>query len=756
MSSTSVTATAPAAAREERPAQDGPPDPARRPVPLNAFGAAFGLTGLAGTWTTAAGTLGAPAWIGEAVWALAALVGSATLATYVARAGRWRDVGADLRHPVLGPFAALVPVTLGLHGAHLAVRTPTLGRALVLVAAVGAVAFGAWFVGRMLTEPREPAVVHGGYLLPTVAASFLVGQSLAAVGHPLAGTAFVAAGVLFWLLVGAVVVARLLTGPALAAPLLPTLAIVSAPPAVAGNAWWVVAGAPGAGGLAGAPMHLALVGTMLALLLPHLTLLRRYARLPFATGFWAFTFTAASSATYAVHVLGVVGGPTATAGSWTAVVAATALIAGIGARSLVALTGALRRRAALSQRDGVLDGGVRARLALVGVVAASVGVAFGAGAGSPLLVLDQESWGFPAWQLTAAFSIYAVTLLGTLLIAGRLSDHVGRRPVLVGSLLLLLAAGALFVTADHIAWIVLARAVQGVATGAATSTFTALIIELAPARARQALTVTTSAAPVAGLGLGAFLTGAAVEHASRPTVLVFGLLSVLLVLGIAATLAARETVARRPGAWASLRPRVAVPRPARHALAVLAPLVAAGWMYSGLFLGLVPSIDRDVLGITGPTASAGLVALQPVAAALAGVVAMRVTATRGARAGALLLVAGAVLAASAVHEASVPLLAVAAIIGGAGQGAAFGSVVRILAPLVGTEYRGGLMAAVYLIAYTGYGAPVLIAGAVTGRAGLATTAIAYTSVVAALAGWAVLARVLDGRRPLVHVPASCD
>ena len=41
---------------------------------------------------------------------------------------------------------------------------------------------------------------------------------------------------------------------------------------------------------------------------------------------------------------------------------------------------------------------------LAGVVVASIAVAFGAGAGSPLLIVYQAEWGFPDWQLTAAFT----------------------------------------------------------------------------------------------------------------------------------------------------------------------------------------------------------------------------------------------------------------------------------------------------------------------------------------------------------------
>ncbi|WP_425953724.1 hypothetical protein [Xylanimonas sp. McL0601] len=319
------------------------PLPGSRPrVALNAFGAAFGLSGLAGTWTAVGKELGGPRWVGEILWVVAAVVWVSTLAAYLARAGGVKRVVADLRDPVLAPFAALVPITASLLGAHLVSVAPAAGRAVVVVAVIVTLAFGAWFTGQTFVEPRDTATLHGGYLLPTVAGSFLSGQALAVAGHHTLGVGLVAAGVMFWLLLGAVLLVRFLTGPRLPGQLLPTLAIVSAPPAVAGNAWWVVAGAPTDLTLASAAVHLALAGAMVLLLAPHAALLGRYARLRFTTGFWAFTFTAASSATYTVHLLGLVDGGGARAGAWATVAAATVLIGGIGVRSLVGLASGLR------------------------------------------------------------------------------------------------------------------------------------------------------------------------------------------------------------------------------------------------------------------------------------------------------------------------------------------------------------------------------------------------------------------------------
>lgn len=392
-----------------------------------------------------------------------------------------------------------------------------------------------------------------------------------------------------------------------------------------------------------------------------------------------------------------------------------------------------------------MKGVARQGLALVGVVFASVAVAAAAGAGTPLLALYRSTWDFPLWQLTGAFTIYAGTLLATLLVAGSLSDHIGRRPVLLGALVLMILASCLFLIDDGIEWVLAARALQGVATGAATSTFTAAIIELSSARRRPLMTVVTSAAPVGGLALGAVLTGASLDIVTDPTRAVFALLIVSFVIGILAVYAARETSACVPGALASLRPHLVVPRPARPVFAAVAPLIAAGWMFSGLFLGLGPTFDRVILGVDSGAGNGAVVALQPAAAAVFGIPFARLPARRAARIGALLMLAGAALAVAGLLAAQLPLVALGAIVGGAGQGAGFGSSLRLLGDAADSTDRGGLFSAAYLVAYTAYGLPVLVAGWSAERIDLRVVLLVYGAIVTALSVSA-LTGLLSGRR----------
>jgi MFS family permease len=122
----------------------------------------------------------------------------------------------------------------------------------------------------------------------------------------------------------------------------------------------------------------------------------------------------------------------------------------------------------------------RAAYALAALI---VGLAlFASGVPSALYGIYRELWGFSALVLTLVYAIYAFGVLTTLILAGRLSDDVGRRPVLVVALGVLMGSTALFIAADSVVWLFVARAIQGLATGAILSAGSAALLDLHPRR----------------------------------------------------------------------------------------------------------------------------------------------------------------------------------------------------------------------------------------------------------------------------------
>ncbi|HEV7657405.1 MAG TPA: MFS transporter [Mycobacteriales bacterium] len=379
---------------------------------------------------------------------------------------------------------------------------------------------------------------------------------------------------------------------------------------------------------------------------------------------------------------------------------------------------------------------------LVGVVLGAV--LFAASAPSPLYPVYAQRFDFSPTTLTAIFAVYAFALIVTLLLTGSLSDRVGRRPVLLVSLLVLAAAMAVFVVADGVGWLFVARILQGLGTGVATGTLSAVLLDLQP---RPGTGSTVSAVgPSFGLAVGALATGALVQYGPAPRQLVFWLLLAVFLLSAAALAVVPETVAPRPGWRQDLRPRVGVPAAARATFVAVAPMVVAGWAFTGFYLSLGSSLTADLTGDSDRLVAALPLAALFGAAGIASLLTPRWTAERAVLIGAPLFVVGVGLTIAGIAADSFWLYLVGSVVGGLGFGPSFAGSLRALAPLVEPAERGRLLTAVYVTAYLGFSAPALVAGLLTTHLGLRPTADAYAAVVIVLALGATAAYAVTRRR----------
>ena len=367
------------------------------------------------------------------------------------------------------------------------------------------------------------------------------------------------------------------------------------------------------------------------------------------------------------------------------------------------------------------------------VAAALLVLTSAAGAPSPLYVLYQQEWGFSSITLTLVFAIYAVALLVTLLTVGGLSDYLGRRPLLASSLLVDAAAMVVFLEADGVGWLIAARIVQGLATGAALGVISAYLIDLQPAARPTLGAVVSSVGSTVGLGTGALGAGLLLDHAPRPTTLIYAGLGAALALLAVLTVLLPETVTPAPGALASLRPRAAVPAGARRTFAAALPVLVATWAMGGLYLSLGPSLAAGIFGLHSHLAGGLVVSTLMGAGALSTLLVQRRVPRQTMVAGAAVLASGTALTLVALHAGSTPLYFAGTAVAGAGFGSAFFGAFRSLATLAGPRERAELFAAVFVVSYLAFSLPAVAAGAVVSSWGLRTTATAYGAVVVALA-----------------------
>jgi MFS family permease len=369
---------------------------------------------------------------------------------------------------------------------------------------------------------------------------------------------------------------------------------------------------------------------------------------------------------------------------------------------------------------------------------------------SPLYVVYQQAWDFSPTTLTFVFAIYVVGLLGSLLVIGALSDHIGRRPVLAGAIALESVALALFIAAGDVEVLGLARILQGIATGAAMTTLGAALVDFNPRHAPGRAGVVNGVAPLSGLAIGALGCGALVQFGPAPTRLVYALL--LAGMAFAAVVVARmpETSTHRPGWRRSLRPKVGIPPRLRAEVYALVPILVASWALGGLYLSLGPSVAASLFGLESHLVG-GLVVTLLCGTGAATAFAMRdQSSDRVMTSAATLLASGMVVTLIGVEAASAVLAAAGPQIAGIGFGSAalgsFGTLARIASP----DERGELFAVAFVISYLSFSLPAVVAGFASTSVGLHDTAVVYGLGVVVL-GLAALAaqRVVISRRRLV-------
>jgi MFS family permease len=374
-----------------------------------------------------------------------------------------------------------------------------------------------------------------------------------------------------------------------------------------------------------------------------------------------------------------------------------------------------------------------AGLAMAGAAVTFTSLYLAAGALMPLLVDYQEKWDLPAAILTVAFAVFAIGFLAAVLTVGSLSDYVGRRPVLMGALVIQLASNVMFLLAPDIGWVIAGRIVQGFATGTATTTFTAALVELAPPNRKRLATILGSVGLTGGLGAGSLLGGLAIQFTTDANAIVFTALAIMTILGIIVVAVSPESAMPVPGALGSLVPRVAIPPTTRREFTAAAPVIAAIWTLSGLSGGIAPGLVRSVFLLNSGLLNGLSGFIGPATSAVVGVMFVRLDPRRSMIVGIYASVVGVVGIIGGVCAGSVAVMIIGQGVAGVGFGACFTASLRLVLPLAPAHQRAGVVASIYLVCYLAFGVPVVVAGQLASRIGLVPTVFWYTTLSVLLA-----------------------
>lgn len=359
----------------------------------------------------------------------------------------------------------------------------------------------------------------------------------------------------------------------------------------------------------------------------------------------------------------------------------------------------------------------------------------------PLYSLFRRTEGLSYNDLALTAVGYFAGAVTALLVLGRLSNHLGRKPVAFLALGLSATACVIMLDVHSATPLIVGRILQGLSCGLASSAIAAYIVDNAPTRPSWLAATVASGSPMVGLTLGAMGSGALMEYGTDPRLQPFVAVIALLTVCAALLSVSGETVARHPGVWASLKPQIALPVRARKLFPVAAATFVATWAFGGFYQAFGPSMATDQLGTRNALVIATVFASVMAPSVIGGSLAGRfspLTAQRGGMVIFFLSVMGVL--ASLKATLVVPFL-MASAMAGAAQGATLTGSIRALLDGIEPHERAGLFSVIYATSYTGAALPSFIAGQLSGTFSLFQIATFY-GVLAALgclvtlmAGW---------------------
>lgn len=349
---------------------------------------------------------------------------------------------------------------------------------------------------------------------------------------------------------------------------------------------------------------------------------------------------------------------------------------------------------------------------------------------TPMYALYAETMHFEVLTTTVIFATYAAGVLFALLVFGRWSDVLGRRPVLLAGVVFAVASAVVFLTADSVAVLLVGRVLSGLSAGVFTGTATAAVIEAAPPAWRNRAAAVATVANMGGLGGGPLLAGFLVQYAPDPLRLSFVVHIAMAVLAATAVAVVPETSPRHGRLGLQ---RMSVPAQVRPMFVIASLAAFAGFAVTGLFGAVSPSFLANVIGIDNHAIAGLLSSSVFLTSAVAQVVAREMNARRAVAVGCAILVLGMATLAVALHFASLTGLIAAAVISGIGQGISFSRGLAAVLEHTPADRRAELSSSYFVVAYVAIALPVVGEGFATDVWGLRTAGVTFAVAVAGLA-----------------------
>jgi MFS family permease len=323
---------------------------------------------------------------------------------------------------------------------------------------------------------------------------------------------------------------------------------------------------------------------------------------------------------------------------------------------------------------------------------------------TPLYGLYRITFALSPLAITLIYAAYSVGVVPTLFFFGPLGDALGRKPLLIIAILFAIVGTLTLGFATSFDWLVIGRLAQGIGVGAVLGNATAALVEFEPNGNKQIASQIAGMAQLGGLALGPLAAGLMAEFLFAPTLLVYILEFILLLIALIFILIGVPS--SKSGSEKFILNKPSFP-PAIWSFISASLAAALVLTNSGLYFSLNPTFAQDILHVNN-IALGGIISSIMVFTA---VVVQKFLWNRFPVhleiGGLISLIIGLSLISITTIYSSIVVLIMAAIFSGIGFGATFMGAINVINSIAPSDKRGNVTSFFYAISYAALGVPII-------------------------------------------------
>ena len=322
---------------------------------------------------------------------------------------------------------------------------------------------------------------------------------------------------------------------------------------------------------------------------------------------------------------------------------------------------------------------------------------------TPLYELYKVTFGLSPLAITLIYAAYSVGVVPTLFFFGPLGDALGRKPLLIIAILFAMTGTLILGFATSFDWLIIGRLAQGIGIGAVLGNATAALVEFEPHNNKRRASQIAGMAQLGGLGLGPLTAGLMAEYLFAPTLLVYLVEFILLIIALILILM------RVPRVKGSVKFHLNKPSLPPAILSFISASLAAALVLtnSGLYFSLNPTFAQNILHVNNIALGGIISSIMVFTAVVIQKFLWNHHPINLELGGLLSLIVGlSIISITTVHT-SIIVLVIAAIFSGIGFGAAFMGAINIINRIAPANKRGNVTSFFYALSYAALGVPII-------------------------------------------------